>query len=90
MGGLQLKKNKFYRIKRGQTASDVERAFCCPVKENFAGAVVYIPPCSAYEVKPFESYAVVAEKFSLSEEYLKSFNFGRILYPSRIIYIPRE
>lgn len=87
---LQLEKNIFYRIKRGQTAADVEKIFLCPVKENFAGAVVYIEDCIEYEVKPFDNYASIAFNFSLSEEKLKLFNHNKLLYPSKIIYIPRK
>lgn len=88
MQQLQLEKNRFYRIKRGQISSDVEKIFLCPVKENFQGAIVCMEACTAYSVKPFESYKTIAEEYGTDEERLKAFNFGRLLYPTRIIYIP--
>lgn len=88
MQNLQLDKVKFYRIKRGQTVSDAERELCCPVKHGFAGAVVCAESCTTYSVKPFDSYKSIAESFGVEEERLKEFNFGRIIYPTRVIYVP--
>lgn len=85
---LQLDKSKFYRIKRGQSHAEVERELSLPVKNSFAGAVIPSVTCSEYAVLPFETYASLALKFGVEEEKLKNFNFGRMLYPSRVIYIP--
>lgn len=88
MDHLKLEKNKFYRIKRGQTAAEAEKALGRPVKECFAGAIIAAANCYPYVVKPFESYASIAAAHNVDESALREFNFGRALYPTRVIYIP--
>ena len=90
MERLQLDKSRYYRIKRGQMISEVEKVLSCPVKNNFAGAVVYAENCLVYTVRPFDNYASIAAAYNIDEEKLKAFNFGRILYPTRIVYIPES
>lgn len=85
---LRLSRSKFYRIKSGQTAREVERVFCVPVNNCFDGAVIALADCIAYTVQPFETYASIANKYGTEEEALKNFNGGRPLYPTCKIFIP--
>ena len=86
---LQLDRGKFYRIKNGQTLREVEKVFCIPVNECFGGAVIEISDCKIHTVKPFETYAVIAQSYETEEESLKNFNGNRPLYPTCKIFIPK-
>lgn len=85
---LKLDKSKFYRIKRGQTAKEAESVLSQPVDGCFDGKIIPVGVCEKYSVKPFESYASIAAAHGLSENVLSDFNFGRALYPTRVIFIP--
>lgn len=85
---LQLDRGKFYRIKGGQTARDVEKILTVPVNECFDGAVITITDCRLYTVQPFETYAAIAKKYGIEEEMLINFNGKRPLYPTCKIFIP--
>ncbi len=85
---LELDKSRFYRIKRGQTAEEAEKTLSFPVGDCFEGKIICVKKCTAYAVKPFETYASVAAAHGTDGESLAAFNFNRPLYPTRIIYIP--
>ena len=85
---LQLDRSKFYRVKRGQTAKQIEKVLSVPANSCFDGAVIVVENCSEYSVQPFETYSSVAAKLRVQEDILKNFNGNRPLYPSCKIYIP--
>lgn len=87
---LKRDQSPFYRVKRGQTAAEVEKVLHCPAGEVFAGAVIHVVSCKEYRVQPFESYCTLAKKFGIGEEELKEFNYSRVLYPSCKIYVPES
>lgn len=90
MEQLEFEKNRFYRIKRGQTAEEAEKTLCRPVSECFAGEIIPAAECEKYAVKPFETYASIAAAHGVDETELSLFNFCRPLYPTRIIFIPKK
>lgn len=85
---LILEKNKFYRIKRGQSAAEVEKVFLCPAKPAFNGAIITVEECTVHIVQPFETYSSIAGIYGVEAEELKLFNSSHVLYPSCKIYVP--
>lgn len=88
--GVQLKteKSRFYRVKKGQTASLIEKTLNIPAGCAFAGAIIPLRDFSQYTVQPFDTYASIAASLGIEEERLKEANGNRPLYPSRKIFIP--
>lgn len=83
-------KSRFFRIKRGLNADEVEAtlktpfsggAFCGRIIEVQQGLVVYV-------AKPGDSYRKLALKAGISEETLKKLNFGKPVYPTCRIFLP--
>ena len=85
---LQLDRSKFYRVKSGQTAREVEKVLEVPLNNSYGGAIINVPDCSAHTVQPFETYATIAHKYGIEEGALKEFNGVRPLYPTCKIFIP--
>lgn len=85
---LQCDRGRFYRVKPGQTAREVEDFLLCPACGCFAGEIIAVSPCKPHILRPFETYASLAEENGLTEERLRSFNRNALPYPSRKIYIP--
>lgn len=85
---LQLDRSKYYRIKSGQTAREVEKVLCTPVNNCFGGAIIALIDCKVHTVQPFETYISIAQRYSVEEEVLKDFNGNRPLYPTCKIFIP--
>lgn len=85
---LELDRSKFYRIKCGQTAREVEKTLGVPVNNCFGGAIISITDCKVHTVQPFETYSTIAEKYGTIEGVLKNFNGARSLYPTCKIFIP--
>ena len=88
MQTLQLDKSKFYRVKKGQTAKQIEKVLSIPANSCFEGAIIAVDSCSEHIVQPFETYSGIAAKHGVQEDILKNFNGGRALYPSCKIFIP--
>ena len=85
---LQLETARFYRVKRGQTARQIEKVLNIPANCCFEGAIIVVEKCTPYVVQPFETYASIAKKFRTEEAALKKFNGNRPLYPACKIFIP--
>ena len=88
MQKLILDRRQYYRVKRGQSAREIEKTLECPANDCFSGAIISTENCTLYTVQPFETYASIASKYSLNGEKLKEFNGNRPLYPSCRIFIP--
>lgn len=87
---LQLERNKFYRVKSGQTVREVEKILGVPLNNCYGGAIINVQDCSTHTVQPFETYASIAKRYGIEEELLKEFNGARPLYPTCKIFIPSE
>ena len=88
---LKLSRPPFYRVKRGQTAEDISRAFGCPFAgEVFCGAIVALPrgKFSVYTADVGDSFASLAAKYGCTEEELASINGGGVVYPTRSLFVP--
>ncbi|MDE7083572.1 MAG: hypothetical protein K2O89_07740 [Clostridia bacterium] len=86
---LVTDRSKYFRVKRGQTKSEVEAAFRIPIKNFFCGAIAEIgEEMEVYTCKPLENYNSVSLKFGVSAEELKRLNFSKPLYPSCKLFVP--
>lgn len=86
---LVTDRSKYFRVKRGQTKTEVEAELNTPLKEFFYGAVCeVIDGLEPYIVQPMESYETVARKTGASVEKLKRINFSRPLYPTCKLFVP--
>ena len=87
---LKLEKSRFYRVKQGQTAATISRTFGCPVpKDVFCGQVLVLPEGDffVYQARVGDTFASLAEKFSVPESTLREIN--GLIYPTCRLYIPR-
>ena len=87
---LILEKSTYYRVKRGQTETEVENTLETPASACYPGAVIVIEDCFRHTVRPFESYQSIAKKYGVDEEELTKLNGNRPLYPTRKIFVPRS
>lgn len=88
---LVTDKSKYFRVKRGQSAADVQKAFNAPVcGKVFAGAIVRIRQenFTEYCASPGDSYKSVAQKFGIEEEQLKRLNNYKPVYPTCKLFVP--
>lgn len=88
---LETDNSNFYRMKRGQSAADVEAVFCAPVRgEAFAGKIIALPRVrlAVYTAEVGDTYRKIAEKFSLDTAELTTLNGGLPVYPTARIYVP--
>lgn len=85
---LQLDRAKFYRIKGGQTAREVEKTLKIPANNCFNGLIIEVVECRLHTAQPFETYALIAQKYGVDETKLQNFNGSRPIYPTCKIYIP--
>lgn len=88
---LVTDKSKYFRVKRGQSAAEIEKVFKCPVPGKvFAGAVIRLTEGKflKYSAKPGDSYKSVAEKFGVDEGELKKLNACKPVYPTCKLFVP--
>ena len=88
---LVTQKSKFYRVKRGQTKSSVEKELGFPVYGSFfAGKIipVFEKKFKVYSAAVGDTYKSIAEKFQSDEQELKTFNGGKPVYPTCKIFVP--
>lgn len=87
---LVTEKHKFFRIKRGMTAGEVEQKLCVPVQGKlFVGKIMETDEkFKVYFALPGDTYRTVALKFRVNEDELKKINSDRIVYPTRRLFIP--
>ena len=87
---LKSVRTRFYRVKSGQTAEEIERELSIPLSEVFAGMIIPLKKYEVYVAEPFDDYLSVSKKFSIGEEELKSANLNRPIYPTAKVYIPQS
>lgn len=87
---LESEKNAFFRVKRGQSAREIENVLRVPVREAFGGAIIAADgEYDLYTAQPSDSYRTVAARFGVDEDRLKKVNGGGVVYPSRRLFVPR-
>lgn len=89
---LVTEKSKFFRVKRGQCAAEIEKTLQTPVSGvAFSGAIVEVKQnLRVYIARAGESYRSIALKTGVSENELKEINRFKPVYPTCKIFIPRK
>lgn len=90
---LTLNKSNFYKVKAGQNAEQISKTLEIPVQNKiFSGKIIIIPKIKliAYKVKVGESYQSISNKFGVDSLYLSEINDDVLLYPTKIIYVPKK
>lgn len=87
---LVTDKSRFYRVKRGQSAAEIERTLKNPAgSEVFAGKIIVVHEnLTVYSAAVGDTYKVIAQKFSTDEQLLKNINGGKPVYPTCKIFVP--
>ena len=88
MSTLVTENSRFYRVKRGQTGSEIEKTLKIPAPSVFPGAILPTGKFIVVRAEPFESYESLALKYGVGEEELKKLNGGRPVYPSCRVFVP--
>ena len=88
---LVTDRSKYFRVKRGQSAADIEKVFGIPVNgEVFSGKIIplnsgkFVRYCAAVG----DTYRTVALKFGVDEGLLKEVNGNAPVYPTRKLFVP--
>ena len=81
---------RYFRVKSGQTKSEIEKELQIPVPGAiFDGRILRADKkCRIYVVKVGDTYSSVCLKEGVDEETLKELNSGAPLYPTKKLYIP--
>ena len=81
---------RYFRVKSGQSASDIERELQIPVPCGlFCGQILSADrKFRVYTVKVGDTYRSVCLKEGVDEQTLKEVNFHAPLYPTKKLYIP--
>lgn len=90
---LELERNKFYRMKKGQSAAEAEKVFSCPFAADLrCGSIVplSLQPLKIYTVRVGDDYKKIASAFCVDVERLKELNGNKTLYPTRAVFLPAE
>lgn len=88
---LVTDRSRYFRVKRGQSAADVERQLKTPVSgAAFAGRIIKVADGNfrQYTAQVGDSYRTVALKFNADEAKLKALNGNRPVYPTCKLFVP--
>ena len=88
---LVTERNKYFRVKRGQTAEEVRKVLKTPVNGVvFAGRIieVYGGELVEYSAAVGDTYRSGALKFGADEERLKKLNAYKPVYPTCKLFVP--
>ena len=90
MFALVRENYRYFRVKSGQSVSDIESELQIPVPGGtFAGQILRADgKCRIYTVKVGDTYRSICLREGVDEEKLKELNFFAPLYPTKKLYIP--
>ena len=86
-------RSKYFKVKRGQSAGEIEKVLKTPVAGSvFEGRIIEVcdKNLTLYTAKVGDTYRTVALKFGIGEEELKKANAGKIVYPTCKLFVPRN
>ncbi len=89
---LVTDRSKYFRVKRGQSAGEIEKVLKTPVQGcAFNGRIIEVSKenLTVYKACVGDTYRTVAEKFGADEEKLKRINSGKPVYPTCKLFVPR-
>ena len=86
-------RSRYFKIKRGQSAAEIENALNTPVcGKTFAGRVVKVSEERLVKITAGvgDSYRTLAAKFGADEARLRELNGARPVYPTCKIFVPKN
>ena len=86
-------RSRYFKIKRGQSACEVEGVLNTPVcGRAFAGRIVKVAkePLTFVTAGVGDSYRTIAERCGVPELYLKEINGCKPVYPTCKIFVPKK
>ncbi len=86
-------RSRYFKIKRGQSAGEVEAELNTPVfGQAFAGMVVSVEAERLVRISAGvgDSYRTLAAKYGADENRLKRLNGGKPVYPTCKIFVPKK
>jgi len=89
---LVMEKSKFFRVKRGQCAAEIERTLQTPVcGKVFSGELIEVKNnLRVYVAAVGDNYRTIALKTGVSESALKELNSSKPVYPTCKVFVPAE
>lgn len=84
-------RSRYFRVKRGQSAAEIEAQLKTPVNgAAFAGRILKVADgdFKLYSAKVGDTYRTVALKFNADEEELKKINGLKPVYPTCKLFVP--
>ena len=88
---LVTDRSKYFRVKRGQSAGEIEKVLKTPVNGSvFEGRIIEVGDknLTAYTAQVGDTYRTVALKFGTDEEKLKKANGNKPVYPTCKLFVP--
>lgn len=85
-------RSRYFKVKRNQSAGDVENTFDTPVNgECFSGRIIKLSRERLIKATATvgDTYATLAKKYGVSEEKLKEINSSKPVYPTCKIFVPK-
>ena len=86
-------KSRYFKIKRGQSAREIEEILNTPVRGKvFAGRIIRVPSERLCQVTAGvgDSYKTLALKYGVPESKLREINGEKPVYPTCRIFVPKK
>ena len=86
-------KSRYFKVKRGQNARDIEEVLNTPVRGNvFAGRIIEVAEERLVQVSVGvgDSYKTLALKYGVPESQLREINGAKPVYPTCRIFVPKK
>ncbi len=88
---LVTDRSRYFRIKKGQCAAEIESVLSTPVTGTaFAGKIIPVAEknLKRYVAEVGDTYRTIALKFGADEEQLKKTNNFKPVYPTCKVFVP--
>ena len=88
---LVTDRSKYFRVKRGQSAGEIEKVLKTPVSGAlFEGRIIVVRDenLTVYTAAVGDTYRTVALKFGADERQLKEINGSKPVYPTCKLFVP--
>lgn len=90
---LVTDRSRYFKIKRGQSAGEIEAVLNTPVcGKAFAGRVIKVSDENLVKITAGvgDNYRTIAVKYGVAELRLKEINGSRPVYPTCRIFVPKQ
>lgn len=88
---LVTDRSKYFRVKRGQSAGEIERVLKTPVSgAAFAGRIIAVESenLAEYSAAVGDTYRTIALKLGIDEQRLRKLNADKPVYPTCKLFVP--